>query len=110
MNLNSSNSLHAGRGRHAGVANARSTIPLSCSRLASSRPGSRPFTAAPTVEGRSSRPFDGIVRRVAEASPPAEAADVQISLNNDEDQQYTVSGGHLELRRWRCVGILRQEQ
>jgi hypothetical protein len=35
------------------------------------------------------------VGRVAEASPPAGAADVVIDLNNDEDKQYTVSASRL---------------
>jgi len=102
MKLNC-NSLHAAYGSHAGVGISKSSKPLPCSRLAS-RPIGRPRAAAPQPRSPLGR-FDGLVRRVAEASPPAEAADVQIDLKNDEDKEYTVSGAHLELRRWRCLGL-----
>lgn len=91
MLLNSS-SLHAACGSRA-VSNARSSTSLSCSRL-SSRAVSRPTSAAPSARSSRQR-FDRLVGRVAEASPPAGAADVVIDLNNDEDKQYTVSASRL---------------
>jgi hypothetical protein len=104
MLLNSS-SLHAACGSRAGsLLPTRGSVASSCGRL-TSKPVLRPSSAAPRARSSRQR-FDRLVGRVAEASSPAEAADVQIDLNNDEDKEYTVSRGMVELRRCQRVSAL----
>lgn len=83
-----------------GLVHARSTVPTSVGgRSATVAP--RRSTLTPTLqrgflkhEGR--RPGHVVRVAEAEATPPAEAGDVQIDVNNEEDPEFSVSGHCLQ--------------
>lgn len=102
MLLQNSSSLHSAARSRAAVGSAKSSVVVSCSRPFSSSVA-RSAIAAPGARSSKQR-FERLIGRVAEAErPPAEAADVQIDLNNEEDPQYTVSRA-CWLRRWQSLG------